>query len=84
MKYCRPKKATEILKLHVEHKILRNEFKMNTKQAKKTPGFTQKRKLKNSLRKSINLGSFLLYRQCRKKNQISLKHNSTLLFSPVK
>ena len=46
MKYCRPKKATEILKLHVEHKILRNEFKMNTKQAKKSPGFTQKRKSK--------------------------------------
>ena len=51
MKYCRPKKATEILKLHVEHKILRNEFKMNTKQAKKTPGFTQKRKSKKQFKK---------------------------------
>ena len=35
IKYCRAKKTTEQLKIHVEYKTLRNEVKMKTKQAKK-------------------------------------------------
>ena len=35
IKYCRAKKATEKLKIHAEYKVLRNEVKMKTKQAKK-------------------------------------------------
>ena len=35
LKYCRAKKATEKLKVHAEYKVLRNEVKMKTKQAKK-------------------------------------------------
>ena len=35
IKYCRAKKVTEKLKIHAEHKVLKNEFKMKTKQAKK-------------------------------------------------
>ena len=44
IKYCRAKKATEKLKIHAEYKVLRNEVKMKTKQAKKKlPGFTRKK-----------------------------------------
>ena len=40
IKYCKAKKATEKLKNHAEYKVLRNEVKMKTKQAKKIlPGF---------------------------------------------
>ena len=41
IKYCRAKKAREKkLKIHAEYKVLRNEVKMKTKQAKKIlPGF---------------------------------------------
>ena len=35
IKYCRAKKETEKLKIHAEYKVLRNEVKMKTKQAKK-------------------------------------------------
>ena len=35
IKYFRAKKATEKLKIHGEYKVLRNEVKMKTKQAKK-------------------------------------------------
>ena len=35
IKYCRTKKAKEKLKIHAEYKVLRNEVKMKTKQAKK-------------------------------------------------
>ena len=36
IKYCRAKKAREKkLKIHAEYKVLRNEVKMKTKQAKK-------------------------------------------------
>ena len=35
IKCCGAKKATEKLKIHAEYKVLRNEVKMKTKQAKK-------------------------------------------------
>ena len=44
IKYCRAKKATQRLEIHVEYKVLRDEIKMNTKQAKKIlPGFIRKK-----------------------------------------
>ena len=44
IKYCRAKKATQKLEIHVEYKVLRDEIKMNTKQAKKIlPGFIRKK-----------------------------------------
>ena len=40
IKYCRAKRATEKLKIHLEYKVLKNEVKMKTKQAIKIlPGF---------------------------------------------
>ena len=44
IKCCGAKKATEKLKIHAEYKVLRNEVKMKTKQAKKIlPGFIWKK-----------------------------------------
>ena len=43
MNYCRAKEAKEKLKIQTEFKILGNEVKVKSKQAKKTlPGFIQK------------------------------------------
>ena len=66
MKYCRAKKATEKLKIYAQHKILKNEVKMKSKQAKeKTTGFIKK-KIKQIYQKFISK-SYSLYCQCESK-----------------
>ena len=46
IKYCRAKKAIEKLKIHTEYKVLRNEVKMKTKQAKKKIARIYSKKIK--------------------------------------
>ena len=68
IKHCRVKKATEKLKIQAEHKILRNEVKMNklnkTKQAKQNYYQDLFEKNKTSIK---NLGSYSLHCQCGEK-----------------
>ena len=80
IKYCRDKKATEKLEIHAKYKVLRNEIKMKTKQAKKQ--YYQDSFGKNKTDLSKIVGSYSLYCQCGKKKR-QLKHNGTLLFNPV-
>ena len=51
IKYCRAKKATEKLQIHPEYKVLRNEVKMKTKQAKKNITRIYLKKLKQIYQK---------------------------------
>ena len=60
LKYCRAKKATEKLKVHAKYKVLRNEVKMKTKQAKKILPADLSKKIKQIYQK---LGSHSLYCQ---------------------
>ena len=85
IKYCRAKKATEKLKIHAEYKVLRNEVKMKTKQAKKniTRIYLKKNKtdlsiIWEAIRSIVKVG------RKSKRTPCSLKHNGILLFNPVK
>ena len=62
-KYCRAEKSN----IHAEYKVLRNEVKLETKQAKKIITRIYSKNLKPKPRSIKDLGSHSLYCQCGKK-----------------
>ena len=59
IKYCRAKKATEKLEIYTEYKVLRNEVKMKTRQAKKIITRTYSKILKEIYQKLVKLFAVL-------------------------
>ena len=59
VEYCRAKKTTEKIKIHAEYKVLRNEIKMKTKQAKKNITRIYSKKIKQFYQKLGKLFALL-------------------------
>ena len=59
IKYRRAKKITEKLEIHTEYKVLKNEVKMKTKQAKKIITRTYSKILKEIYQKLVKLFAIL-------------------------
>ena len=59
------RKQQKKIKIHAQYKILRNEVKMKTNQAKES--YSQNLFKKKQSRSIKNLGSYSLYCQCGKK-----------------
>ena len=83
-KYRRAKKATEKLKNHAEYKVLRNEVKMKTKQAKKNYYQNLFEKKGNLWKTWAAIRSILKVGRKSKRTPCSLKYSGVLVFSPVK